>query len=195
MRRTPVCRALGLVTDGLWAGEHTGPGWRPRDHRCGRTGRSHRPLRDADRWSTERDPSPPWQLGRVRFGEAGQLHSFRHADIGHSIIGRSRIPYPTHSPRHHPPSRDAFPSWLGPVHVHLVALRVRSPACPLRPSWSRRLPGAASGRPLSDVPVHPERSSSSATSGGIQEGGRFSMNARMPSRGSGECSSAQNMVW
>ena len=30
---------------------------------------------------------------------------------------------------------------------------------------------------------------------GTQLGGRFSMNARMPSRGSGEWSSAQNMVW
>jgi len=32
-------------------------------------------------------------------------------------------------------------------------------------------------------------------SGGIQLGWRFSMNAAMPSRGSGEVSSAPNIVW
>ena len=30
---------------------------------------------------------------------------------------------------------------------------------------------------------------------GTQRGGRFSMNAAMPSRGSSECSRAQNIVW
>jgi N-acyl-D-aspartate/D-glutamate deacylase len=39
------------------------------------------------------------------------------------------------------------------------------------------------------------RAGHSGQAGGTQDGGRCSMKARIPSRGSGECSRAENMVW
>ena len=64
--------------------------------------------------------------------------------------------------------------------------------CPRRPcTWSGDLTFAGSG----PGGVHGSTALPSHRSGWTHVGGRFSMNARIPSRGSSECSSAQNIVW
>ncbi len=79
------------------------------------------------------------------------------------------------------------PGLVGAVHVHAHQLEAR-----VLDHAPQRAAADVARRPL-DHPVL--RHQDPPSSCGTQLGGRFSMNAAMPSRGSGEWSSAQNIVW